>query len=129
MPPVRPNKLSPIPVSTPNPLRAVLPSASVRPFLNRAMPLSAAGSFSAPWVASARRNRLKEIYTSLCARGKAKKLALIACARKALVWAWSVFIQDTPLILLVSSTPNFAFCSLEFDFHERIYDMPIYIHH
>jgi transposase len=40
-------------------------------------------------------NRLKDIYTSLCARGKAKKLALVACARKALVWAWSVFIQDT----------------------------------
>jgi transposase len=41
------------------------------------------------------RNRLKDIYTALCARGKAKKLALVACARKALVWAWSVFIQDT----------------------------------
>ena len=40
-------------------------------------------------------NRLRDIYTSLCARGKAKKLALVACARKALVWAWSVFIQDT----------------------------------
>ncbi|MCX6049185.1 MAG: transposase [Chloroflexi bacterium] len=41
------------------------------------------------------RNRLKDIYTALCARGKAKKLALVACARKALVWAWSVFIHDT----------------------------------
>lgn len=40
-------------------------------------------------------NRLKEIYTSLVARGKAKKLALVACARKALVWAWAVFTQDT----------------------------------
>lgn len=40
-------------------------------------------------------NRLKEIYTSLTARGKAKKLALIACTRKALVWAWAVFTQDT----------------------------------
>ena len=40
-------------------------------------------------------NRLKEIYTSLTARGKAKKLALVACARKALVWAWAVFTQDT----------------------------------
>jgi len=40
-------------------------------------------------------NRLKDIYTSLTARGKAKKLALIACARKALVWAWAVFTQDT----------------------------------
>jgi hypothetical protein len=40
-------------------------------------------------------NRLKEIYTSLTARSKAKKLALIACTRKALVWAWAVFTQDT----------------------------------
>jgi len=40
-------------------------------------------------------NRLKEIYTSLTARGKAKKLALVACARKALVWAWAVFTHDT----------------------------------
>lgn len=41
------------------------------------------------------KNRLKEIYTALTARGKAKKLALVACARKALVWAWAVFTQDT----------------------------------
>ena len=40
-------------------------------------------------------NRLKEIYNSLVARGKPKKLALVACARKTLVWAWTVFIQDT----------------------------------
>lgn len=40
-------------------------------------------------------NRLKQIYTSLCARGKAKKLALVACARKALVWAWTIFTLDT----------------------------------
>jgi transposase len=41
------------------------------------------------------RNHLREIYTSLCARGKPKKVALIACARKALVWAWAVFTQGT----------------------------------
>jgi len=41
------------------------------------------------------RNRLKDIYPSLTARGKAKKLALVACARKARVWAWAVFTQDT----------------------------------
>lgn len=41
------------------------------------------------------KNRLKDIYTALTARGKAKKLALVACARKALVWAWAVFTQDT----------------------------------
>jgi transposase len=40
-------------------------------------------------------NRLHDLYTSLCARGKAKKLALIACARKALVWAWTIFTHDT----------------------------------
>jgi transposase len=40
-------------------------------------------------------NPMQAFYTSLCARGKAKKLALIACARKALVWAWAVFTQDT----------------------------------
>lgn len=40
-------------------------------------------------------NRLKDIYTSFCARGKAKKLALVACSRKALVWAWTIFTQDT----------------------------------
>ena len=40
-------------------------------------------------------NRLHDLYTSLCARGKAKKLALIACARKALTWAWIIFTQDT----------------------------------
>ena len=40
-------------------------------------------------------NRLKQIYTSLTARGKAKKLALVACARKALVWAWAIFTRDT----------------------------------
>ena len=41
------------------------------------------------------KNRLKDLYTSLTARGKAKKLALVACARKTLVWAWTVFAHDT----------------------------------
>lgn len=41
------------------------------------------------------RNHLHTLYSSFLARGKAKKLALVACARKALVWAWAVFTQDT----------------------------------
>lgn len=41
------------------------------------------------------KNRLKEVYTSLTAKGKPKKLALVACARKTLVWAWAVFTSDT----------------------------------
>lgn len=41
------------------------------------------------------KNRLREVYQSLVARGKPKKVALVACARKALVWAWAVFTQDT----------------------------------
>jgi transposase len=40
-------------------------------------------------------NPLADFYTSLLAHGKPKKLALIACARKALTWAWAVFSQDT----------------------------------
>ncbi len=42
------------------------------------------------------RNHLRTFYSSMLARGKPKKVALIACARKALVWAWAVFSQDTP---------------------------------
>jgi transposase len=41
-------------------------------------------------------NHLRTVYQSFLARGKAKKVALVACARKSAVWAWSVFTQDTP---------------------------------
>ena len=41
-------------------------------------------------------NHLRTVYQSFLARGKAKKLALVACARKAATWAWAVFSQDTP---------------------------------
>ena len=41
------------------------------------------------------KNRLREVYTSLLAHNKAKKLALVACSRKMLVWAWAVFTNDT----------------------------------
>jgi transposase len=37
------------------------------------------------------RNPLREFYDRLVARGKAKRLALIAAARKLLTWAWAVF--------------------------------------
>lgn len=41
------------------------------------------------------KNHLRSVYQSFLARGKAKKLALVACARKAATWAWAVFSQDT----------------------------------
>lgn len=41
------------------------------------------------------KNHLADVYRSLLAHHKAKKLALVACARKILVWAWAVFRKDT----------------------------------
>jgi len=41
-------------------------------------------------------NALCVFYQRLLARGKAKKLALVAAARKILVWAWAVFRNQTP---------------------------------
>lgn len=40
-------------------------------------------------------NVLRAFYQRLVGRGKAKKAALIACARKILVWAWAVFRDHT----------------------------------
>lgn len=40
-------------------------------------------------------NALRAFYQRLVGAGKAKKLALIATARKLLVWAWAVFRQQT----------------------------------
>ena len=40
-------------------------------------------------------NPLREFYQRLVGRGKAKKLALTASARKILVWAWAVYRHDT----------------------------------
>ena len=40
-------------------------------------------------------NSLKAFYQRLVARGKAKKVALVACARKILVWAWTIFSRQT----------------------------------
>lgn len=44
------------------------------------------------------RNPLADFYTALLARSKPKKLALVACARKAAAWAWAVFVHDTPFV-------------------------------
>jgi transposase len=40
-------------------------------------------------------NPLREFYQGLVGRGKAKKLALTASARKIVVWAWAVYQHDT----------------------------------
>ena len=39
---------------------------------------------------------LKQIYQQLLDRGKAKKVALVACARRILVWAWAIFRTNSP---------------------------------
>jgi transposase len=41
-------------------------------------------------------NPLRTFYRALVARGKAKKLALVAAAHKILLWAWAVFRTHTP---------------------------------
>ena len=38
---------------------------------------------------------LRDFYQRLVGRGKAKRLALVAAARKILVWAWAVFRNET----------------------------------
>lgn len=39
---------------------------------------------------------LRHFYQRLVGRGKAKRLALVAAARKILLWGWAVFIHETP---------------------------------
>jgi transposase len=41
-------------------------------------------------------NALRDFYQRLVGRGKAKKLALVAAARKILLWAWAVYRRRTP---------------------------------
>lgn len=41
-------------------------------------------------------NPLRTFYKRLVGRGKPKKLALVAAARKILIWSWMVFSTDTP---------------------------------
>jgi transposase len=43
----------------------------------------------------ARGGPLRDFYGRLVGRGKAKKLALIAAARKILIWAWAVYRTET----------------------------------
>ncbi len=40
-------------------------------------------------------NVLSDFYQRLVSRGKAKRLALVAAARKILVWSWAVFVNET----------------------------------
>jgi transposase len=51
-----------------------------------------------PVLGAATRNnaRLKEVYARLVESGKPKKVALIACARKLLIWANAVVAKNTP---------------------------------
>jgi transposase len=42
------------------------------------------------------RNVLRLFYQQMLARGKAKKVALVACSRKILTWAWAVFCSASP---------------------------------
>ncbi len=42
------------------------------------------------------RNALHAFYDALVARGKPKKVALVACMRKLLTWAWHLFITQQP---------------------------------
>lgn len=41
-------------------------------------------------------NPLRTFYHRLVSVGKAKKLALVACARKVLTWVWALFTSNTP---------------------------------
>lgn len=41
-------------------------------------------------------NPLRLFYEGLLKRGKAKKLALVACSRKILLWAWAIFNSGQP---------------------------------
>ena len=39
-------------------------------------------------------NVLTDFYKRLVGRGKAKRLALVAAARKILVWSWAVYVNE-----------------------------------
>ena len=78
----------------PNPLTVVLRSSIAPLSPNKATPPCVAGFSFVLWAACVAATICARSYL-LLARGKAKKLALIACARKALVWAWAVFTQGT----------------------------------
>jgi transposase len=50
-------------------------------------------------------NALRRFYRGLVDRGKAKKLALVAAARKLLVWAWAVFRRQQPFATSCAAPP------------------------
>jgi transposase len=52
--------------------------------------------FMAALGGTRRANPLRRFYRRLVDRGKAKKLALVAAARKLLTWAWAVFRRQQP---------------------------------
>lgn len=51
-------------------------------------------------------NPLQTFYQRLLAAGKAKKLALVACARKVLTWVWALFTSNTPFDPIRFSHPS-----------------------
>jgi transposase len=50
-------------------------------------------------------NALRRFYQRLVGRGKAKKLALVAAARKLLTWAWAVFRRQHPFATPQAAPP------------------------
>ena len=51
-------------------------------------------------------NALRRFYRRLVERGKAKKLALVAAARKLLTWAWAVFRRQHPCATPLAEQPT-----------------------
>jgi transposase len=51
-------------------------------------------------------NALRAFYRRLVGRGKAKKLALVAAARKLLTWAWAVFRRQQPFATPQAAQPS-----------------------
>ena len=49
---------------------------------------------------------MRDFYGRLVGRGKAKKLALIAAARKILIWAWAVYRAGTEFDLQRQAKPE-----------------------
>ena len=76
-------------------------------------------------------NVLREFYQRLVAAGKPKKLALIAAARKILVWAWAVFRDHADFDPTRANGAEPPACwlpdKLPVDMHERIYATSIHL--
>lgn len=64
-------------------------------------PLLYMGALGAGALWARGNNPLKPFYQRLVGRGKAKKVALVAAARKILVWAWTIFSRQ------IDWNPNF----------------------